>query len=216
MVPRLSTVRQRGAVIMMEVHAPSMRRHVERKERGSDPHSSQPILHDGESVDYRLDSVEIAFSDGAKVGVGELLVTSKRVLWLGVGDSAEKAYDFDVPFIILHAISRDPDSYPVPCLYCQLDVDEEGEDDEEESSEVYFIPPRDEDLDAIFEAFSKAALQNPDLDMEEDSDEGSSNIAGEERGITETSTGFFCNTDEIQPGSKEAAILDHLDSVFQE
>lgn len=197
---------------MMDIHTSSMRTFVELEEG-----SSEPILEAGESVDYQLHSVEIAFSDGNKVGKGKLIVTSKRVIWLGEGPSAGKAYDFDVPYIILHAISRDPESYPVPCMYCQLNVDEEEEEEDGLSSEMYLIPPRDEDLEAIFEAFSKAALQNPDLDMEEDGDDdGPSYGVGYNRGITETSTGFFCNTDEIQPGSKEAVILEQLDSVFQE
>ena len=180
--------------------------------------SSEPILEAGESVDYQLHSVEMAFSDGNKVGKGKLIVTSKRVIWLGEGPSTGKAYDFDVPFIILHAVSRDPESYPVPCMYCQLNVDEEEEEEDGLSSEMYLIPPRDEDLEAIFEAFSKAALQNPDLDVEEDGDDDgpSYGVGYNNRGITETSTGFFCNTDEIQPGSKEAVILEQLDSVFQE
>lgn len=184
---------------------------------------TEPALRDEEMVDFRQGSVEIAFSDRQKVGTGELIVTSKRILWIGKDDSVGKVYDFDVPFIILHAISRDPDSYPLPCIYCQLDVnvsdnDDDDAGDEQNDSEVYFIPPDGDQLGAMFDALSKAALQNPDLDMEEeeenDKDERSSkNGYG---GITETSTGFFCNTDEIQPGSKAEEVLRHLDSVFTE
>ncbi len=203
----------------------SMRRYVEFKQGTS----TEPALREEESLDYRIDSTKIAFSSGQEAGVGELIVTSKRILWIGKGESYGKAYDFDVPFIILHAISRDPDSYPAPCIYCQLDVDfdtdendENGDHDRVEDdvgSEVYFIPPNEHQLEEMFDAFSKAALQNPDpqTDDEEDDIEGVRvHRDGYDEGITETSTGFICNTDEITPGSKEAAILEHLDSVFSE
>jgi hypothetical protein len=48
-------------------------------------------------------------------------------------------YDFDVPYIMLHAITHDPESFPRPCLYCQLDEDEDG------PSEMYLVPPREEE-----------------------------------------------------------------------
>lgn len=50
-------------------------------------------------------------------------------------------YDFDVPYIMLHAITHDPESYPKPCLYCQLDEDEDG------PSELFLVPPKEEDCE---------------------------------------------------------------------
>jgi chloride channel, nucleotide-sensitive, 1A len=86
-------------------------------------------------------------------------------------------YDFDVPYIMLHAITHDPESFPRPCLYCQLDEDEDG------PSEVYLVPPREEDrelepiiffkflislfaVQTLFDAFSHAAMLNPDPNFE--------------------------------------------------
>jgi hypothetical protein len=215
-----------------------MRTFVERSEPKG---GSEPVLESGESIDYRLDGVELAFSaESAKEGRGELIVTSKRVLWI----AAEKAYDFDVPYIILHAISRDPESYPDPCIYCQLDVDGDDEDndggeEDTQPSEAYFIPPSEHHLEGLFEAFSQAALKNPDQ-VDEDDDEnaqgeqaaaagfggdrgvgmgmgmGMGSSSSSSRAANETSTGFFFNPDEVRLGAREAAVLDHLDSVFQE
>ena len=114
----------------------------------------------GESLDYRLDGVGLAFSkdEDKYLGEGELFITSKRVIWINRADEStdidkndRKVFDFDVPYIILHAISRDPESYPIPCLYCQLDKEEEDfieksecEEGEEkyDTGEVFFIPRR--------------------------------------------------------------------------
>eukprot|EP01084_Bolivina_argentea_P292559 502983_1 len=79
-------------------------------------------------------------------GVGELVITSSRVCWLGPSSSTE----IDVPYIVLHAVSRDPATFPKPCIYCQLG---EGE----ELKEVYFVPEREERLEPMFEAFCEAA-----------------------------------------------------------
>ena len=213
--------------------APAMRQFVNLVGSGAD---LTPELDDtqGETLDYRLKGVGLAFGNDEDnfVGTGELLITNKRILWIGqVDEGAEgaqenrKCFDFDVPYIILHAISRDPESYPVPCLYCQLDREEdvgtesegkEGED-EYDTGEVFFIPPKDGDdqLQAMFDAFSHAALLNPDPLSEDEGD-------GEEyegSGITiigdnENSAGFIFNGEEVRLGVSQAATLAHLESVF--
>ena len=63
------------------------------------------------------------------------------------------AFDFDIPYISLHAISRDTSSFPYPCIYCQLDEDEEdfNNDDEDNDEaneddspkEMYLVPKDD-------------------------------------------------------------------------
>ena len=53
--------------------------------------------------------------------------------------SETSGYDFDVPYIILHAITHDTESFPKPCLYCQLDEDEDG------PTEMFLVPPKEED-----------------------------------------------------------------------
>ena len=178
-----------------------------------------------ESVNYRLAGVSLAFTKDKQVGTGELIITSKRILWIGSTDATDrKCFDFDVPYIILHAISRDPDSYPVPCLYCQLDQDEElneedksekSNGDEYDSGEAYFIPSKEEDLQALFDAFSHAALLNPDPlsdDEQDGEDDNSTTILTE----NENSAGFIFNGEEVRLGASQAATLAHLESVFVE
>lgn len=164
-----------------------------------------PELWEEETIYYELAKVELSFdSSGPSVGLGKLFVTSKRVLWLGEGDSA---FDFDVPYIVLHAITRDVDSFPKPCIYCQFDVEEIGDmgendnDDEEEKilDEMFLAPENDTDLKAMFDALSKAALNNPDPPEE-----------GEQEGDDE----LIYNTEEVELGAEQAKILNHLESVF--
>ena len=64
----------------------------------------------------------------------------RRVIWA----SAEQAYDFDVPYIVLHAVTHDPSSFPRPCLYCQLDV-EEGDEEADTPTEMYLVPESEGD-----------------------------------------------------------------------
>lgn len=171
----------------------------------SEDDSNTPELWEGETIDYCLDDVEINFSaEKPPVGVGKLFVTSKRVIWLGRDESA---FDFDVPYIALHAVTRDADSYPKPCVYCQLDVDEEcndeGSDDEEASDEtpdeMFLIPSCEENLSDIFSALSAAALNNPDPPEE-----------WEQEGDDE----LIYNSEEVELGAEQARTLAHLESVF--
>ena len=167
----------------------------------SESDSNIPELWEGETIDYSLDEVEINFSSvKPPVGLGKLFITSKRVIWLGKGD---EAYDFDVPYIVLHAITRDADSYPKPCIYCQLDVeegnDEEDEDEDELLDEMYLVPNSDDHLTAMFNALSAAALNNPDPPEE-----------WEQEGDDE----LIYNMDEVELGAEQARTLNHLESVF--
>ncbi|KAJ1427007.1 regulator of volume decrease after cellular swelling-domain-containing protein [Ochromonadaceae sp. CCMP2298] len=177
---------------------PSMRRFVPCNEEGS-----RPECWEGETIDYQLDNVELSF-DAAKdaVGTGSLFITTKRVVWLGTGESA---FDFDVPFIVLHAISRDVDSYPKPCIYCQFDTEEGGGDDDEDEDEeaaldeMFLAPSREEDLKGMFDALSAAAMNNPDPPED-----------GEEEGDDE----LIFNAEEVELGAQQARALSHLESVF--
>lgn len=45
----------------------------------------------------------------------------RRVVWLSSEDQS-KAFDFDVAYICLHAISKDPGTFPTPCIYCQVSL----------------------------------------------------------------------------------------------
>jgi nucleotide-sensitive chloride channel 1A len=165
-----------------------------------------PELWEGETIDFKLNRVELSFDCDAanSKGQGKLFVTSKRVLWIGDNNTQNNSFDFDVPFITLHAISKDPQTYPKPCVYCQVDVEEDEIEQEEEEGnddfikEFFLIPEEEHDLSPIFEALSHAALINPDP---YDEDEGNDD--------------FVFNPNEIAEGSEQARVLDHLESVFQ-
>lgn len=123
-------------------------------------------MEQDERVLFELADVEMSYGGSAMApeGRGLLQVTSKCLLWKQQQQEEGvegKVYKVDAPCITLHAISKDPSSFPKPCLYCQ--VSEGGEDeDEDEAKEIYFVPQDPESLSPLFEALSKAALMNPD------------------------------------------------------
>ena len=104
--------------------------------------------------------------------------------------------DIDIPFIVLHAISRDKESYPEPCLYCQLDSDEE-----ETTDELRVLPPDESDLYPLFEALSHAASLNPDPPED-----------GEEEGDDE----LIFDSAEVAMGAEQARRLHRWDELLQE
>ena len=148
-----------------------------------------------------------------------------RVIWIKdeavVGGDADEeqdqvAVDIDVPFIVLHAITRDRDSYPLPCVYCQLSDgddfsnmlgtggddggdDDEGEEEEPQEDELFIVPEDDAALTKIFNALSHAALMNPDPP---------------EDGAQEGDDEFIYDEDEVALGAEQARVLQHLESVF--
>ena len=163
-----------------------------------------PVLRDGESIDYRLAKVGVAYKDSNPViEEVQLYVTSSRIILIG----ETLAADFDVSYITLHAVTRDPASYPKPCLYCQLDFSVDDDDDDEEEteallfpkSELFLVPENLSDLKDMFDAFSHAALLNPDPPED-----------GEEEGDDE----LIYNTAEVTLGVEQARALEHLESVF--
>ncbi len=177
----------------MDANKPGSRSYVPCNEQ------NVPELWEDEVINFQLAKCDISFNaEIGSQGTGTLYITSKRLLW--IGESVDSAYDYDIAYIVLHAVSRDEQSYPKPCVYCQLDVEETGdEEDEEESSEVFLVPEHETDLMALFDALSHAALLNPD--PEEEGDE----FCGD----------FVYNTEEITMGAEQARVLDHLESVFQ-
>jgi len=74
---------------------------------------------------FELADVEISYGSSAMApeGRGLLQVTSKRLIWKEQQQEAGaegKVYEVEVPCITLHAISKDPSSFPKPCMYCQV------------------------------------------------------------------------------------------------
>ncbi|KAF8821005.1 Nucleotide-sensitive chloride conductance regulator (ICln) protein [Cardiosporidium cionae] len=104
-------------------------------------------------------------------GTGTLYLTSRRVIWLSSQD-LDKGYAMDYPFIVLHAISRDPATFEHPCIYCQLregingEINEDFEEEEVPIPEMRFIPVDSSKLQRIFDVFSELAADNPDPDFE--------------------------------------------------
>jgi nucleotide-sensitive chloride channel 1A len=173
-----------GTERMMSLYG--MRRFVDYDESGV------PVLGDDETLNYRLDDVEVAFSPQEVLGTGTLFITSSRVILL----SPDRfSLDIDVSYIVLHAITRSLDSYPKPCLYCQLNQ----EDAENGPDELFIAPADDLKLREMFDAFSVAAENNPDPPED-----------GEEEGDDE----LIYNLDEVTLGAQQAETLAHLESVF--
>ena len=216
---------------------PSVRFFVLRDEDGS------PLLNEGEEILHERQGVELSFVDATKaIGVGTVLVTSSRVLWLGT----ERCFDFSVMRILLHAVTSDPSSYARPCLYCQLDMDDTAEpsisfgdaevdvagykdaDDEEDAfivecstGEVYLCPTDTAELEPLFQALSKAALLCPDPDDDEDGVAGDwiYNEAEVEQGLEDSAVRVSVLPDqlitsEVGLSDEQRAALAHWDSVF--
>ena len=166
--------------------------------------TGEPCLREDEVVNYTKRGVGIAFSsEGPIVEAVDLFVTSSRIILIG----KTLALDFDVPYVILHAVTRDPASYSQPCVYCQLDCEEEDEEEEVATipllfpkGEMFLVPSDEADLKEIFNAFSHAALLNPDPPED-----------GEEEGDDE----LIYNEDEVALGVEQLRTLQHLESVFQ-
>eukprot|EP00903_Cladosiphon_okamuranus_P010146 g9607.t1 len=170
-----------------------MRQYCERDESGTGPVLDQD---EGEEVILRIEEVTLAFSPENPEGVGSLTITTTRVVWLSSEDQS-KAFDFDVAYICLHAISKDPGTFPTPCIYCQLAVEEE-----DVLKEAFFSPSDGEGatLQALFDAFSKAAELNPE--------------PGEEAGEEPQAEGELVFDHGSALSAEQARVLAHLDSVL--
>eukprot|EP00009_Paramoeba_aestuarina_P008562 CAMPEP_0201518998 /NCGR_PEP_ID=MMETSP0161_2-20130828/9678_1 /ASSEMBLY_ACC=CAM_ASM_000251 /TAXON_ID=180227 /ORGANISM="Neoparamoeba aestuarina, Strain SoJaBio B1-5/56/2" /LENGTH=181 /DNA_ID=CAMNT_0047916919 /DNA_START=52 /DNA_END=597 /DNA_ORIENTATION=- len=116
------------------------------------------VLIEDEAVTYKEQNIRF-FSDGKEVeGGGDLYVTTRNLHFVpNQGD--REAWPFKK--IIVHAVSRDPSSFPFPCLYCQIDV---GGDQMEE---LHLVPKEEEKIGELFRQFSHAASLNPDDEEDE-------------------------------------------------
>lgn len=148
-----------------------------------------PELVEDEVISFTLRSVHLQFNDDA-TDSGSLFITTKRFLFIG----RASAYDIDIPYIVLHAISKDPESYPQPCLYLQLDTDEDASD--QSTNEIHVVTEEEKDLFPLFEAMSYAASINPDALDDEDDD------------------GLIFNEQEVQLGAAQAKHLMHWDDLL--
>jgi hypothetical protein len=80
-------------------------------------------LNVSEIIKIQVENIRLSIG-GDVVGEGILYVTTERIAWLRVsGDVSGSGTGFTVsyPNIAIHAICRDKDSFPEPCIFCQLD-----------------------------------------------------------------------------------------------
>jgi len=123
-----------------------------------------------EIVLYTLEAVECHVSREAEdeenarefLGGGYLTVTSRRVLW----DGGAEGFSLEMRLIGLHAVARDPTAVPAPCLYAQILLDSFPPGNH--PSELFLVPRDPESLNDIFEAFSRSAALNPDVETADD------------------------------------------------
>lgn len=136
--------------------------------------SGEPLVdnENGEELMRVQPGVGIALADLPCESPGTLYITNKQVIWVNDVDRS-KGYAVDFLSISLHAISRDPDTYPLHCLYTQIDIEEADEDHSDSDSnhiqqdlsnisEMRLIPSDPTQLDALFETFCRCAELNPE------------------------------------------------------
>ncbi|XP_039057575.1 chloride conductance regulatory protein ICln-like [Hibiscus syriacus] len=164
-------------------------------EQGLDNSRGEPVLDtdNGEDLVHVQPFVSVALENRAPESPCTLCITHRylqiylrilQVFWLSDLDGA-RGYDVDFLSLSLHAVSRDLETYPSPCIYAQIETeDDEVEDESEESdSECYevldlskiremrLIPSDTSQLDTLFHVFSECAELNPEpIEGEEEHD----------------------------------------------
>ncbi|KAL3521439.1 hypothetical protein ACH5RR_019588 [Cinchona calisaya] len=143
--------------------------------------AGQPVLDadNAEELMHVQSGVSIVLGNRPPESPGTLYISTKQVLWLSDADRA-KGYAVDFIAISLHAVSRDPEAYPSPCIYTQIEngiEEDESEDSDSESNEALnlskitemrLVPSDPDQLDTLFEIFCECAELNPEpIDEEE-------------------------------------------------
>lgn len=139
----------------------------------------------GEELLHIQEAISIVLGNRPSESPGTLIITSKQVIWLSDVDW-NRGYAVDFVSISLHAVSRDPEAYPSPCIYAQIetgeDEDEEEEENEAESQttnwssgisnikEIRLVPSDPSQLETLFEMFCEGAELNPEP-MEDENEE---------------------------------------------
>ncbi|KAF9617808.1 hypothetical protein IFM89_038990 [Coptis chinensis] len=142
-----------------------------------------PVLDtaNGEELMHVQSNVSIVLGNNpAPDSPGTLYISTKKMVWLSDVDK-EKGYAVDFLSISLHATSRDPETFPSPCIYAQIET-EAGEDDESEGSDsegnetmdlskitdMRLVPSDPNVLDALFDFFCECAELNPEPNEEQE------------------------------------------------
>ncbi|KAK7341059.1 hypothetical protein VNO80_23983 [Phaseolus coccineus] len=141
--------------------------------------SGEPVLdnENGEELMRVQPGTDIVLGNLPRESPGTLYITTKQVIWVSDVDKT-KGYAVDFLSISLHAVSTDPEAYPLPCLYTQIDT-EEADDDHSDSesnhiqqdlsnvTEMRLIPSDPTQLDTLFAIFCQCAELNPEPNDEE-------------------------------------------------
>ncbi|XP_042472383.1 chloride conductance regulatory protein ICln-like [Zingiber officinale] len=96
----------------------------------------RPLLEsdNGEELMHVEPGVAVALGSRPMESPGTLYVISRRVIWLSDVDKG-KGYAVDFLSLSLHAVSRDLETYPFPCIYTQIKIGDEDEESESLDSE---------------------------------------------------------------------------------
>ncbi|XP_073310775.1 chloride conductance regulatory protein ICln-like [Primulina huaijiensis] len=144
--------------------------------------AGQPVFDEdnGEELMHTQPGVSIVLGNRPPEFPGTLYISTKQVVWLSDTDRA-KGYAVDIVSVALHAVSRDPEAYPSPCIYAQIETgaeDDEMDDSDSETNEILdlskitemrLVPSDPNQVDTLFAVFCECAELNPDpIEDEED------------------------------------------------
>jgi len=138
----------------------------------------EPCLdtENGEETRHVQPQTAIVLGNRTTQPVGTLYITTKRLIWLSDVDK-QKGYAVDFLSISLHAVSRDPEAYELPCIYAQIETAESdgyGDELEDQNStndenldlsqvtEIRLVPSDPSTLDNIFKVLCACAELNPE------------------------------------------------------
>ncbi|KAJ1297951.1 hypothetical protein BS78_01G417700 [Paspalum vaginatum] len=129
-------------------------------------------------------AASVVLGDRSPEPPGTLFITTRRVIWLSEAEMG-KSFAVDFLAISLHAVSRDLEAYPSPCIYTQIDAavgtdEEAGESSPEANdefdlsrvSEMRIILTDPGQLDELFDVFCHCAELNPDPNAEDNGEDG--------------------------------------------
>ena len=119
------------------------------EEEAGESTTKRPVLTAEESLDFEYKDLALSFSTASSEDsvvdiLGDLFITNKRVIWLGKNGSEAFTFECDVPYITMHALCRDPKSFPKPCIYCQLYTDEDALDYENGEGTDYEVDSKED------------------------------------------------------------------------
>ncbi|XP_031378022.1 chloride conductance regulatory protein ICln isoform X4 [Punica granatum] len=137
--------------------------------------AGEPVLNtdSGEELMHVQPGVSIVLANRPPESPGTLYISTQQVIWLNDIDR-NRGYAVDFLSLSLHAVSRDPEAYPSPCIYTQIETgDDEDESDSSDSEptetldlskikEIRLVPSDPNQLDTLFDIFCECAELNPE------------------------------------------------------